>query len=296
MELRRLSYFLAVAEELHFGRAASRLHIAQPSLSQQIRALEAELHAELLERGSRPIRLTAAGRALSIQGRELLQASQRLEQEIRDVAAGRRGELRISLNRSLAGGIAAALIERYRNEHPYINVTLRVAYSRLQIDQLRAGDLDAAFVHSPLGDLDRIGTVNLGTEPVVAALPAGSSLARRRALRRCDIVNERLVWWPSEDNPQMSLDLLRQLYGDSSPHIARIEPDEEHLLYAVAEGAGITFISAGRAQTLKHPGVRYRPLWTPPPATQLSFAWMESRQSAPLRDLVHLARRYAVNT
>src|SRR6476619_6104078 len=125
MELRQLRSFVTVAEELHFRRAADRLHLAQPSVSQQIRALEAELGVRLFERNRRGAALTPAGRALLPEARDLLGRAERA------AAAGERGRLRMSLTRSLTGGVAGAIVDAYRARYPEVELSLSLGTTML---------------------------------------------------------------------------------------------------------------------------------------------------------------------
>ena len=118
MELRQLRTFVAVAEELHFHRAAQRLYLAQPSVSQQIKTLESELGVQLFERNRRGVTLTAAGTALLEESRELLARAEHALAVVRAAGTGARGRLRLSLTRSLTGGIAGAIVSAYRERYP----------------------------------------------------------------------------------------------------------------------------------------------------------------------------------
>lgn len=293
MDLRRTRYFVVLANELHFGRAAAQLHISQPSLSQQIRKLESELGAELVDRSGRGLALTPAGRALVTEGSKLLEYARLVEMNVKETAGGARGEIRISLNRSLVGGSPKLLIQAFRESCPKVTVSLGVGYSTMQIGQLCRGELDVAFVHRPIDDADELDFIDFDSERIVAALPIDHPLARRRFIRRCDILEEPLIWFPVEDNPGMSRDLIRQLYGEGVPQIVGTEPSEEHILARVSDGAGLTFLTEGRASLLRHPGVRYRQLWKPTPSIRLSLAWVPGHHRPHVESLLALARRYA---
>src|SRR4051794_9742528 len=138
MELRQLSSFVAVAEELHFRRAAERLHLAQPSVSQQIRTLEAELGVQLFQRNRRGAQLTAAGAALLPEAKALLARADQAAALARATGSGERGRLRLSLTRSLTGGIAGAIVDAYRARFPEVEVELTVGNTMLHMEQLVA--------------------------------------------------------------------------------------------------------------------------------------------------------------
>ena len=147
MELRHLRYFVAVAEELHFTRAALRLNIAQPPLSQQIRALEQELGVQLFERTRRSVALTDAGAALLVRAREVLSATQSLPEELQRVARGEVGQLRIGFSATLPlTRVLSDVVADHRRSHPGVALHLREMHTQLQFDGLRRGELDVGLV------------------------------------------------------------------------------------------------------------------------------------------------------
>src|SRR5829696_8813016 len=178
MELRQLRTFVAVAEELHFHRAAQRLYIAQPSVSQQIKALESELGVKLFERDRRSVSLTAAGTVLLNEARELLARADHAVALVRAAGEGARGRLRLSLTRSLTGGIAGAIVNAYRERYPEVDLELAVGNTMMHVQQLHAGNIDAGFVRPPLED-PLLEELPLGRDPLVCVLPKGHRLARR---------------------------------------------------------------------------------------------------------------------
>ena len=150
MDLRRLRYFAVVAEELHFRRAAERLHIAQPGLSQQIRVLERELGAVLFNRTTAGVTLTEAGRTLRDEGVPLLREVERVAALVRAAAEGRSGRLRIVLTRSLAGSSPDELMTEFRSRHPDAEIDIETAWTTRNVAMVRAAEADAAFVRLPL--------------------------------------------------------------------------------------------------------------------------------------------------
>jgi DNA-binding transcriptional LysR family regulator len=200
MELRQLRSFVAVAEELHFRRAADRLHLAQPSVSQQIRTLEAELGVRLFERNRRGAALTAAGGALLTEAREVLAQADRAAAVARSVGSGERGRLRISLTRSLTGGVAGAIVDAYRARYPEVELILSLGTTMLHVEQLGAGEIDVGFVRPPLEE-PGLEELRLGREPMVCVLPRGHRLTRRSTVRPGDLRGEPLVWWPEAHGP-----------------------------------------------------------------------------------------------
>jgi DNA-binding transcriptional LysR family regulator len=290
MELRQLRSFIAVAEELHFRRAADRLHLAQPSVSQQIRTLEAELGVTLFDRNRRGATLTAAGEALLPEARDLLARADRAASKTRATGIGQRGRLRLSLTRSLTGGLAGAIVDEYRARYPEVEVELSVGNTMLHVEQLHGGDIDVGFVRPPLED-PGLEELSLGREPMVCVLPKGHSLTKRKMVRREDLREEPLVWWPESHGPGAWREVRRDVYGDPPwTPIARTEPEEERIVHAVAEGAGISFIMLERSRSLRIPGAVYRRFAPPEPSMGIAIAWRRGDTLPTLQRLLELAR------
>lgn len=293
MELRQLRSFVAVAEELHFRRAAERLHLAQPSVSQQIRLLEAELGVPLFERNRRGASLTPAGAALLIEARDLLGRAEQAAAIARAAGTGRRGRLRMSLTRSLTGGIAGAIVAAYRAQYPDVELVLSLGTTMLHVEQLHAGEIDVGFVRPPLEE-PGLEELRLGREPMVCVLPRGHRLTRRSTVRPGDLSGEPLVWWPEEHGPGAWREVRREVCGDPPwPALARAEPEEERIVSAVAEGAGISFIMLERSRSLRVPGAVYRRFAPPEPTMGIALAWRQGDELPTLRRLRELAERIA---
>jgi DNA-binding transcriptional LysR family regulator len=293
MELRQLRSFVVVAEELHFRRAAERLHLAQPSVSQQIRALEAELGVALFDRNRRGATLTPAGAALLPEARELLSRADHIADVIRATGAGERGRLRMSLTRSLTGGIAGAIVAAYRERYPDVELALRLGTTMLHVEQLHAGELDVAFVRPPLED-PGLEELRLEREPMVCVLPTGHRLTRRATVRPRDLDGEPLVWWPEAHGPGAWREVRREVCGEPPwPPLARVEPEEERIVSAVAEGAGISFIMLERSRSLRIPGAVYRRFAPPEPTMGIALAWRRGDTLPTLLRLRELAAEVA---
>ena len=293
MELRQLRSFVVLAEELHFRRAADRLHIAQPSLSQQLRRLEDGLGVRLLERDRRRVALTPAGAALLPEARAVLAAADHAAMVARATAAGERGRLRLNLTRSLTGGIAGEIVEAFRATHPAVELVLDVGTTTLNAVALREDLIDAAFVRPPLVD-EGLEVLDLGREPMVCVLPTRHPLARRRTVRPQDVRSEPLVWWPEGHAPAPWRDMLAELYGEDPaewPTVARAEPEEERIVSAVAAGSGISFIGLERSRSLRVPGAVYRRFASPEPTMGIALAWRRGGDLPALRRLREIAER-----
>src|SRR5580704_10851856 len=180
MELRHLRYFVAVAEEGHVTRAAARLGIQQPPLSQQIRALETELEVQLFHRKPRGVELTPAGEALLAEARIVLNGAEHAITAARRAARGEAGRLGLGFTSSASfHPLVPRLIREFREASPLVSLTLEEAGTGELVDGLRAERIDAAFVRSPIGAVAELAIHSVLEEEMVAALPAGHRLAGR---------------------------------------------------------------------------------------------------------------------
>lgn len=293
MELRHLHYFVVVAEELHFRRAAERLHIAQPSVSQQVRRLEDELGVRLFDRNRRGVTLTAAGAVLLDEARLTLAQAARAAERAREAGAGERGHLRVNLTRSSPGGLAGEIVDAFRSRYPEVQLDLDVGQTTTHADRLRRGTIDIAFVRPPLLDSE-LEEIELAREPLVCVLPRGHRLARQRLVKREDLAGEPLVWWPRQHGPGAWEDMLTGVYGENGwPEHFRTEPEEERILSAVAGGAGVSFIMLERSRWLKVPGAIYRRFAPPEPTVGIGLAWRRGNSLAVVDRFRELAVRMA---
>ena len=296
MDLRRLQYFAVVAEELHFRRAAERLHIAQPGLSQQIRVLERELGAVLFHRGTAGVTLTEAGHALRTEGVPLLREVERVAALVRAAAEGRSGRLRVVLTRSLAGGVPDELLARFRSEHPDVEIDVETAWTTRNITMVRAAEADAAFVRLPLHDADDLRLLTLGSTELIVVLPATHPLARRRVVRPGDLRDVSLISWPREQAPGYFDHIRSVVWGEDPPPVTATEPDPEHLLAAVAAGAGVCILDAQRAARLRPRGVVVRRFSRPTPTADFGLVWSPHRVSPLLTAFVAACRTDSTTT
>jgi DNA-binding transcriptional LysR family regulator len=260
MELRQLRYFVAVAEELHFRRAAERLHISQPPLSQQIRSLEDELGFALLIRTRRRVQLTPAGEAFLRDARALLGELDGAVATARRIDAGQTGRLRVGFVGSALLSIVPGTVERFRASRPGVAIELR---ERSTVDQLRAvatGLVDVGLVRPPIDDDTGLRAETVLRERTVAALPAGHALATmsRVPLRR--LADEPLVLFPRDQAPGFH-DLLIGALADTGagPRVIQYAPEMLTIIGLVAAGTGVSLVPASVSR-LALDGVAYRPV------------------------------------
>ncbi|WP_254909852.1 LysR family transcriptional regulator [Micromonospora sp. NBS 11-29] len=287
-DLRRLRSFVVLAEELHFTRAAARLRIAQPALSQQIRALERQLGVPLVHRTSRGCTLTEVGARVADEAGRLLADVDAATARILDLVRGRGGRLRLAYTRSARGGRVDALVARFRAAHPDIQVVSETAWTAPNVAGLLAGRLDAAFVRPPV-DEPALVCRTVDTEELLLALPAGHPLAAgRRRISRAEVVDLPAVMWPRENGPGMFDRTIAQVWPRGGFRLVRQEPDDEQLLRAVAQGDVVAAVPAGRARALRLRGVRLRRFAAPTPTVDVGLAWPADSTNPALHALLAL--------
>jgi DNA-binding transcriptional LysR family regulator len=261
MELRHLRYFVAVAEELHFRRAAERLHVAQPAVSEQIRKLEAELGVTLLNRTHRNVSLTVAGAALLEEARVVLRQADAAVRIARTAQQGQLGRLRIGYTAdSLPASIPQAL-SRFRSAAPGIEVLLEAGPALRLAKDVRSGTLDLAVLclPAPVGDLR---VTSLDTETAVVALPATDRLALYPSVSPEQIGERPLVLLPRAQNPAFHDGVVAawRTAGLMPAYFDTAQPDIGYAQLAVASGAGVAVLPASSAERVSVPGVRIVPL------------------------------------
>ncbi|MEF7612956.1 LysR family transcriptional regulator [Aquincola sp. MAHUQ-54] len=262
MELRHLRYFVAVAGELNFSRAALRLHIAQPPLSRQIRQLEDELGAALFDRGARPLRLTPAGHFFHTQAVQLLERVGELQEATRRIAQGQRAWLGIGFVPSTLYGVLPEVLRRFRALHPEVEVGLAELTTVQQIEALKAGRIDVGFGRLTLGD-PKVAGVVVAEEPLVAALPAGHPLARRRRVGLKALAQEPLLLYPAKPRPSYADQVLAVFEGRGlQPRIALEANELQTAVGLITAGIGYALVPSS-VQAMHREGVTYVPLQEP---------------------------------
>jgi len=292
MELRHLRYFVVVAEELHFRRAAERLHMSQPPLSQQIRALEEEVGATLLLRNQRKVELTAAGAAFLVRAREILDSVEDAALEARRVQRGEVGRLAIGFVGSAMYSFVPDLLRRFRDQYPDIVLRLHELGTTDQLRQLQNGRLDVGFVRLPVARPElHVETVLI--EEMVAALPDLHPLAARPRLRLEDLEGQPLVLLTRSGAPGVRAALAPAIDVLGGEEVITQEVAEmQTVIGLVAAGAGISIVP-GSVRALQRQGVTYRPLDDGAPAVKLEMAWRRADESPVIAAFTAMARREA---
>ncbi len=267
LDLRKVRYFVAIAEELHFGRAAERLYIAQPVLSRQIRKLEEELGAELLARSSRHVALTPAGVKLLEEGRTLLAAAELAQRRIADIAR-RQASLTIGF---FVGEDFAAAHTAFSTSHPDVAINLVRIYGNDQTTVLLDGRADIAFVHLPVDD-HGLNLIPLRTDPRVAAVSTAHPAADRSEVSIADLAEDAVIIdrgttpsWQAFASVDPRPDGRQPRPGPAVSNLA------ETLLH-VAAGRAISFLPKSMAHAYGQPGIAFVPVIDIPP-TRVCLAW-----------------------
>jgi DNA-binding transcriptional LysR family regulator len=310
MTLRRLRYFVAVAEELNFRRAAERLHLAQPALSEQIRKLEAEVGVRLLTRTHRGVTLTDAGAALLEQARHVLRqadVAQRVARQAHERSIGclRVGYLPDALPRAVPQALRA-----FTASAPGIRVMLQSGATRSLIEDVREDRLDVAVICLP-APAAGLRLVPLGVEGTVAALPDSHPHANDERISLQTLEGTPFVHLSRAVNPAYHDSVISacSASGIAPPLVEIGEPGLEQVLLAVASGAGVALLPESAAKRYCTPGVRFRPLAPPAPScevaivaraeadtTTTAFLRLASRRHAGHRDRLVTAARQGAAT
>jgi DNA-binding transcriptional LysR family regulator len=267
-----MRYFAVLAEELHFTRAAARLRIAQPALTQQIQALERELDTTLIDRKNRGCVLTPIGKLVAEEAVALLAQAEAAQQRIHAAIRGQSGRLRLAYTRSARGKNVDDLMNRFRTENPYVELVIETGWTARNFAGLLTGRLDVAFVRPPLSE-PALHCRFFDTEELLLAVPADHPLARRRRVPRELLVGEPAVMWPRENGPGMYDSIIAQVWPNGGFNLVRHEPDDEQLLRAVSSGAVVAAVPAGRAGDLRMPRVRLLHFAAPVPTVEIGLAY-----------------------
>jgi DNA-binding transcriptional LysR family regulator len=245
MELRHLRYFVAVGEDEHYGRAAQRLRVAQPALSSQIQDLEREIGAQLFDRLPRGVRLSAAGKVFLEDCRRILKDVNEAAIRAERAARGIIGTLRVGFTESVSWhGVVPDSLREFRRTHPEADLQLSSLSSLEQIQAVRSGRLDTAFVYVPTAD-PQIAEIVVDSHHVVLAIPRLHPVSRLKKLRLRDLVETDFVWFPRRQHPANYDRLLQACSrgGLTNPRIVQQAVDQATMLSLVSCGLGVAFVA-----------------------------------------------------
>ncbi|MFF9478666.1 LysR family transcriptional regulator [Streptomyces sp. NPDC014733] len=253
---RDLRYFTAVAEELHFTRAAERLYVSQPALSKQIRALEKQVGAALFDRDRREVRLTAAGAALLPHARRIVAEWETARETVARVVADRAATLVVGMSTSPGrGGVLPAIRSRFTAACPGARLTLRQASWDDPTAGLADGTCDVAFVWLPLPDPDRYRWTVVAEEPRLVAMAGTHPLARRESLDFTELLDEPFLALPAGAGPLREYWLATDVRGGRPARIGAEVASTEETYEALVAGLGVVLVAAGNAPLISLGGV-----------------------------------------
>jgi DNA-binding transcriptional LysR family regulator len=294
LELRQLRYFVTVAEELHFGRAAERLHMTQPPLSQAIAGLEELLGTPLFLRNRRQVELTPAGSALLPEARRMLLEAAELPELVRRAAAGEAGRLSLAFITSADYSVLPPLMRRYRAAFPQVHITLQEATSDLQVEDLLRDRIDAGLLIPPLPDKARAGLdyVKVLEEPLILCAPTGLDALRGGGpVKLQDLPPLPLVIFPRHIAPALHDAILSCLRAAGiTPTIGQQAIQMQTIVSLVSGGMGLALVPES-VSNLMRPGVEYRALADPTPLVETGLAWRRDNASPVLQGFLELLRK-----
>ena len=289
MDLRQLKYFVAAAEEAHMSRAAVRLGLSQPALSQQIRELENGLGLSLFERLPRGLRLTPAGQELLVQARRILADIEHTRERLRFAARGEVGRLRIAIN-EIAGQqtLVAEAFRTFRGLYPNVSLDLSQLSTFEQLEALRDGHIDAGFQHNQ--NLELLDSITLREDSFLLGLSPDNPLAKKKSLVIKDLADEPLVWLSRSVNPLLSDQLMARLQDRGiTPHIAIEAKSDISMMNFISVGLGVGLVisadrwgDSGRVLFRRLQDLRF--------PVNFVFAWRQQNTSPLLHNFIRIVR------
>ncbi|HXC37871.1 MAG TPA: LysR substrate-binding domain-containing protein [Burkholderiales bacterium] len=292
MDLRKLRYFIAVAEEASFRRAAERLHVTQPTLSEQVQELEKDIGVALFERMPRGVRLSRAGESLLREARRLLGELDEAVEQARRVGRGETARLRVAFSEvSAQQRLVAEALHRFRRAHGEVALELTLLNSAEQRQALREGEIDAGFLHESGGREKNIATEVLQTDHYVLVIARDDPLARKKAISAADLEGRTLLWAHRKVDASGG-------GGSTESHFASIGIPSSRLIRTGGDTAAISLASVGMGVGLVLSSQRlgdaktvvYRELPGKPRLMNAVLAWRRDNGSVALRNLVELVR------
>jgi DNA-binding transcriptional LysR family regulator len=294
-DLPQLRAFVALAEELHFGRAAVRLHMTQPPLSRQIQVLEHGVGAPLFTRSSRVVRLTPAGRFFLPEARAILRLAETAALSVRRIAQGALGQIAIGFTAAAGYDCLPGIVGLCRNHIPGVELQLKEMVSSVQIEALTAGRLDLGLLRPPVGR-DGLLWRPVQAEPLWAALPARHRLAAHERLKLRDFNDEDFVMY-SPDDARYFYDLVAGIFSRAgvSPRFVQHISQIHSVLALVRAGLGVALVPRSAA-SLGYEGIVLRPIADLAPANpvELCLVWRKDHQNPALDQALGLIMREEV--
>ena len=286
-----LRLLVVLAEELHFGRAAARLHLSQPGLSYRVKGLEEALGYHVLARNRHGVSLTPAGEVLLTGARRLLGEAHRVVDDGGRVARGELATVRVGFVGTALYSLLPALLQQTRVRYPQLHVRVEERKSAEQVRLLQVGQLDLGLVHLPVDPAAELATTPVFEEPVGIALPADHPAANAEAISLADLADEEFVLFPRELEPQTYDRYIDACVAAGfAPRIGHLATGLQTILALVAAGTGAAFVAGSVAANLVRSGVVFRPLAGPAPRLVTGLARPAGNEhpgAALLSEVVH---------
>jgi DNA-binding transcriptional LysR family regulator len=294
MELRHLRYFVAVAEELHFRRAAERLYVAQPAVSEQIRKLEAELGVRLFDRTHRSVALTNPGSALLVEARRVLHQAEVAQLAARNAGDAAGSRLRIGYVPDALPGSVPRALQDLASVAPRVDVALETGTTLSLVQAVHDQRLDAAVVALPTPTRG-LRVSSLGHQSLVAALPAADARGHEPELTLERLDPQRLVMLPRDANPALydAVVAMCREAGLSPTFVEAAEPRVEAVLLSIAAGGGVALLPASVTERYAAPGVRLVPLAGAEPAFESAVLTQPDTESLAVHGFLRAVTRAA---
>ena len=291
MELRHLRYFIAVAEELHFTKAAERLHIAQPPLSQQIQQLEAELKVKLFHRQTkRQVQLTEAGKVFLQEAYQLLVQLETAVALTQRIGRGQTGRLRIGFTSLVIYDLLPLILQQFHEQFQEVELVLRELTTSQQEQALKDSLIDVGFAHPPLED-DTLSYKCIHKQTLVVALPSTHSLAQPEQISVRSLLNEPLIVFPRYLAPGL-YDRIMSLFEQENcqPNITQLAIQMQTIIALVSARMGVA-ITPSSLQNLQRPGVTYRPIVEQVPVIETAVIWQPESLTPILENFLQLTQK-----
>jgi DNA-binding transcriptional LysR family regulator len=291
IELRQLRYFLAVAEEMHFGRAATKLHMTQPPLSQAIQALEANIGAQLFIRTTRSIALTAAGSALIPEAKKILQQTKTLPQLVQRAASGEVGNLSLAFISIADYSILPPFLRQFRHHHKEVRIELREATSNVQLELLEKSEVDAGLLIPPIPP--KLSAIlnyqKVLSEPLILAVPETYS-SRKNAQALSTYADLALIIFPRKIAPSLHDSILACFRAEGlTPAIAQEAIQMQTIIGLVSAGMGIALVPQSVSNLIR-PGVVYYTMPSLTVRVEIGIAWRKDNSSPVLKSFLDLLK------
>ncbi len=294
MELRHLRYFVTIAEELHFGRAAARLSIEQPSLSQQIQQLEEELGFLLLYRTKRYVELTDAGKVFMLEAQKILAQVQEAKRTTQRAYRGEVGHLVVGYISSSTYDLLPMMLRVYRERFPDVEVALRELTTREQLRALEEEYIQVGLLRLPIS-LPFVNVEVVRREPIVCVLPEEHPLATHERIAVSLLANEPFILQSSHRGAGYYVQLMNLcLASGFSPNVIQEVTEIHTIVSLVAAGMGVSLVPLS-AQNIRSQGVVYRELEGVATLTEMAVAWLRNSRSAIVQNFLAVAREIATN-